>query len=449
QIQDPSGAPITGDARKVTIALVPAAGGPQAKLYGAATQQSRNGVATFRDLGVRLAGAGYRLRASADGMPDALSQPFDVVAGPAAKMVFTDQPGATSVRYTEAKTITVEVHDQYDNLVKDYDGDISGSFFYVGNISIDCKSAMGGAVGVLPPTKSTNGQLSLYIDSSKGYSLNASGLPNLDRTFYIHGPAAKLGLHIFEQTSMVLVYIEDSAGFSVFNYTNDINVTIKSATSNPILEKKLIQTNVVDDSSLCFSIPADLPKGTYTITAASGALPATTAQYVEEGVVTPTFTPTPPTQIPTISQTAAPTDTPTSSPTTVPSDTPTPTPSPTETPTPTFNPNVVTIYNQPNFTGASAALASGIYDAASGQIPLGNDAIHSVHIPAGWTVVLYQNWYFGGNSAIYTSDVADTSGISGVCVVGPNENVQSCPNMQPTATQAAAIPTDSTATTSN
>lgn len=92
--------------------------------------------------------------------------------------------------------------------------------------------------------------------------------------------------------------------------------------------------------------------------------------------------------------------------------------------------NSVTIYDQPNFTGTQATLGVGNYDAGAGSLPLGNDVIRSIRVPAGLTVVLYENFDFQGASAAFTSDIADSNtsinGVSGICVAGPGKSAADC-----------------------
>ncbi len=93
--------------------------------------------------------------------------------------------------------------------------------------------------------------------------------------------------------------------------------------------------------------------------------------------------------------------------------------------------NSVTIYAQPNFTGTQATLGAGNYDASTGSLPLGNDVIRSIRVPAGLTVVLYENFDFQGASAAFTTDIADSNssinGVSGICVAGLGGSAADCP----------------------
>ena len=154
---------------------------------------------------------------------------------------------------------------------------------------------------------------------------------------------------------------------------------------------------------------------------------------------TPPGTDTPAPETPTATDTPTPTPEP-------PTDTPSQTPAPTDTPTPSSTatstplPQVV-VFDGANFTGNTRSLGSGNYGAGVLSVPLGNDAIKSLRIPTGWSVVLYRDFIFQLPSPILRQDVADanaiTAGVSGLCVRAPGEDPLSCPNMpRPTATPA-------------
>ncbi|HMC55397.1 MAG TPA: hypothetical protein VKH19_09520 [Gemmatimonadaceae bacterium] len=68
----------------VTIELETA--DPAAQLSGSTTANAVAGVATFSDLNVAKAGAGFRLIAKTSGIGDVLSDPFEVVPGPATQL---------------------------------------------------------------------------------------------------------------------------------------------------------------------------------------------------------------------------------------------------------------------------------------------------------------------------------------------------------------------------
>jgi uncharacterized protein YbdZ (MbtH family) len=84
----------------------------------------------------------------------------------------------------------------------------------------------------------------------------------------------------------------------------------------------------------------------------------------------------------------------------------------------------VQVYQDGSYSGASAVLQPGLYTGSN--LPIGNDAISSLHIPAGWTVTLYSDGPFGGSTPlVLTTDVPHLSAYgfndmtSSIMVQGP------------------------------
>ncbi|MEE8301205.1 MAG: hypothetical protein V3S24_02095, partial [Candidatus Tectomicrobia bacterium] len=81
EIRDANGITVTtDDSTQVTVAIKSGTGTPEATLSGAATKTASNGVVTFDDLGIGLAGSGYILTASATGLTFGDSSAFNVNA---------------------------------------------------------------------------------------------------------------------------------------------------------------------------------------------------------------------------------------------------------------------------------------------------------------------------------------------------------------------------------
>ena len=83
---------VTSESRNVTIALVSSDTG--AHLLGTTTVQSVQGMVTFTDLSVARAGSDFRLEARSAGLETALSSPFQVAVGPAARLRFDSRTAA-------------------------------------------------------------------------------------------------------------------------------------------------------------------------------------------------------------------------------------------------------------------------------------------------------------------------------------------------------------------
>ena len=89
-IQDDCNNTVTGSAANVTVAIKAGTGTPGAVLGGTATVAAGNGVATFNDLTVSLAGDDYQLNATSAGVTAADSTAFDVTAEPALQIAKAD-----------------------------------------------------------------------------------------------------------------------------------------------------------------------------------------------------------------------------------------------------------------------------------------------------------------------------------------------------------------------
>ncbi len=119
---DNMGATASGYTGSVTIAL--GANPGNGALSGTLTVDAVDGVATFRDLSVSKAAAGYTLSASASGLDPATSQPFTVNAV-ATQLVFVTQPHDADRNHTLAPPIQVAALDADGNLVTTYAGTVT------------------------------------------------------------------------------------------------------------------------------------------------------------------------------------------------------------------------------------------------------------------------------------------------------------------------------------
>ena len=91
-VQDASANVVAGATHAITVSLQPASGG--AGVGGTATVNAVSGVATFSDLTVSTAGTNFTLKASAAGLTDATSTPFDVLSAPGVATTIEKLPGA-------------------------------------------------------------------------------------------------------------------------------------------------------------------------------------------------------------------------------------------------------------------------------------------------------------------------------------------------------------------
>lgn len=158
----------TAPTTSVTLALTDDVGGAVA--IGTLTQNTENGVATFPDLRVDRAGAGYTLRASSGTLTPATSAAFAVTAGAASSLAFAGTP-LDGIAGEPLRALRVEARDVAGNLASSYQGEVTLAF------------AMNPVSAALSGTlrKNATAGVAEFTDVSiekaaAGYSLNASSL---------------------------------------------------------------------------------------------------------------------------------------------------------------------------------------------------------------------------------------------------------------------------------
>ncbi|HJR54260.1 MAG TPA: invasin domain 3-containing protein [Gemmatimonadota bacterium] len=115
RVVDNTGATITSFTGNVTLAIGSNPGG--GTLSGTTTVAAVAGVATFSNLRIEQAGAGYTLAASASGLTGATSAAFSITPGPAsaANAQITASPTSVPADGSSTSTITVELRDAFGN----------------------------------------------------------------------------------------------------------------------------------------------------------------------------------------------------------------------------------------------------------------------------------------------------------------------------------------------
>ena len=115
QVQDANSNLVTTSTASITVAIGTNPGG--GTLSGTLAQSAVGGVATFGSLSLNKAGTGYTLTASSTGLTGATSSTFNITAGAAAQLGFSQQPTNTVAGVSITPAITVQVQDANGNLV--------------------------------------------------------------------------------------------------------------------------------------------------------------------------------------------------------------------------------------------------------------------------------------------------------------------------------------------
>ena len=222
-VQDGGGNTVTSATTSITLTIGTNPGG--GALSGTATVAAVGGVATFSNLSIDRAGAGYTLNAAATGLTGATSATFDV-AGAAVKLAFTVQPTGATAGAAITPAVAVTVLDVRGNTVTNASTSITlaiGTNFGGGTLSGTTTVAAVNGVATFS---------NLSIDKpGTGYTLTAAatGLTGAtSTTFNVTSAAAKLAFtvqptNIFAGvaiTPAVAVTVQDAGGNTVTSTTS-------------------------------------------------------------------------------------------------------------------------------------------------------------------------------------------------------------------------------------
>jgi hypothetical protein len=161
----------------------------QGMLLGTLTQKVVNGIATFSDLSITQAAAGYQLTATVSGQAAGLSSFFTVSPGAATQLVYLQQP--TNIVFGSAinPTVQLALEDVYNNIeTTDNSTQVT--------LSLATNPTGASLTGATNPAKDTAGIVSFtglsVSEAGTGYTLQAQapGLPSLDSGSFNVGPLA-------------------------------------------------------------------------------------------------------------------------------------------------------------------------------------------------------------------------------------------------------------------
>jgi len=236
KIEDAAGNVVTGNTSTVTLTLT---GGTAGAVLTGGSVAAVAGVATFPNLKVDKAGAGYKLHSTDGSLTAADSSAFGITPGAAAKLVFTAQPPATSISST-AFSATVKIEDAAGNVVTGntstvtlaLTGGTAGALLTGGSVA-----AVAGVatfpnlkvdkVGTSYKLHATDG--SLTAADSSAFSITPGAAATL--VFTTQPPASSISSTAFSAT----VKIEDAAGNVVTGNTSTVNLALTGGTAGAVL----------------------------------------------------------------------------------------------------------------------------------------------------------------------------------------------------------------------
>jgi hypothetical protein len=255
-------------------------------LSGTKTVAAVAGVATFTNLSIDSAGAGYTLNATAPSVTDALSSTFDIRPGHATHLAFRAQPTNVTAGLGIAPTVQVTALDSMGNV----------DTTYIATVAMGITTGSGtsgahlrGAVSV-PASAGLAGFPGISLDSAgTGYTLRATSgtlTAATSLTFAVRpGAATKLGFLAQPLTTAagapitpsVKVAARDSLGNTDTTYTTNVTIAIgTNPPGNAVLTGGGPVAAVAGVATFTASI--DKVGVGYTLTATSGTLTGATSQ---------------------------------------------------------------------------------------------------------------------------------------------------------------------------
>jgi hypothetical protein len=188
QVEDSFGDVVTSSSASVTLAIDnnPSGG----TLFGTATMNASSGVATFNDLKIDMAGAGYTLSASSSGLTGDTSASFNISVGTASQLAFSGQPTDIARGDTFSPPVVVQVEDAGGNVVTSSSASITLTLYPI-----------------------FNGLASLSGDN---IIMASSGVATFNNLGISPGRTSALGLYDLNASSGSFMFIGTSNAFNVF-----------------------------------------------------------------------------------------------------------------------------------------------------------------------------------------------------------------------------------------
>ena len=273
-IEDANGNPVTNATNSVTLALTSGTG-----LGGTLTVTPQNGVATFTDLALSVAGT-YTLSASSPSLTSATSASFTIStpAPTAVKLAFSVQPSNAQTGATITPAVQVLVEDSSGNVVTNATNPVTvalaGGTGLAGTLTVTPQNGVATFSNLSVSNAGTYtlsaSSPTLTAASSTGFTITAPVLPTAVKlAFSVQPSNAQTGATI---TPAVQVLVEDSSGNVVTNATNPVTVALVGGTGLAGTLTVTPQNGVAAFSNLSVS-----NAGSYTLSASSPTLASATS----------------------------------------------------------------------------------------------------------------------------------------------------------------------------
>jgi len=287
--RDAQGNIATGFTGDVTVAI--GANPSSGTLSGTTTLAAANGAATFSNLSVNKAGAGYTLTASVTGLSAATSNAFDVTPGAATQLVFSVQPTNSTAGATLTPAVQVAAQDAEGNTAPAFSGTVT--------MAIGTNPGGGTLSGtsVVAPVNGVATFSTLSIDKAgTGYTLtaSASGLTG--------GPSSVFNITAGSVSATQSTVTAAPGSIAAGSATSTITVTAHDAAGNPIGDATVVLAATGSGNTLTQPASATDASGVATGTLSSNAVGQKTVSAAISGTAitqtaTVTVTPGPATQL--------------------------------------------------------------------------------------------------------------------------------------------------------
>ncbi|WP_434388557.1 S8 family serine peptidase [Melittangium boletus] len=285
---DQNGNPATGTA-VVTLALGSNPSG--GTLTGTRSVTASGGVATFSDLVIEKAGAGYTLTATSGSLTAATSGAFAIAAAAPARLVFTQQPTSTTVGAGITPAVRVALQDAYGNPATTTSRSVTLAL---------ANNPSGATLGGTPTVDTVSGEATfntLSVDrAGTGYTLSATsaGLSSAVSTAFSVGassatqlafttsPPASVGAGV---AFTVKVEVRDSTGAPVTGTSAQVVLSLVNAAGATLGGTTVVSTTA--GVATFSTLTVDKVGTGYALQAAVSGLPSKTSSSfnVEPGPV--------------------------------------------------------------------------------------------------------------------------------------------------------------------
>lgn len=217
----------------ITVAISGGTGTSGAVLSGQASLAATAGVATFTNLSIDKIGAAYTLTATTPTLPGITSAAFDVISGPAAKLVFTSPPTTIVAGNAIAPSVEVTAKDAVGNVATSFNGTItvsisSGTGAFGATLSGTKTVLAGGGVATLADLSinKTGSAYTLTADATglvSGVSAAFDVLtgPMTQLSFSVQPAGATAGTSL---APAIQVSARDAAGNTVTSFTDSVTM---------------------------------------------------------------------------------------------------------------------------------------------------------------------------------------------------------------------------------